>query len=111
MARIGLCIMLTLLPCAQLGLRCINLSRRRVVIFDVVPLELQALLPVMVSSGQLVTVRVQGGTDVRAASPLDYLIHVMLPLRSKPGASSSALKRSAKWTSVVTSNLSSARKT
>jgi len=56
------------------------------------PLVLQALLPVMVSSGQRVTVRIQGGTDLKAAPPLDYLIHVLLPLLQCLGTHVSVLE-------------------
>jgi len=50
------------------------------------PLVLQALLPVMISSGQRVSVCIRGGTDVRAAPPLDYLVHVLFPLLRRLGA-------------------------
>lgn len=43
-------------------------------------LVLQALLPVLLHAPTPATVTVHGGTDVRAAPPLDYLSHVLLPL-------------------------------
>jgi len=51
-----------------------------------IPLLLQALLPVMIHAPQPVTVTVSGGTDVRAAPPLDYLRYVTLPLLARFGA-------------------------
>jgi len=51
-----------------------------------VTLVLQALLPVMLHAPQPVAVTVSGGTDVRAAPPLDYLREVLLPLLSTFGA-------------------------
>jgi RNA 3'-phosphate cyclase len=51
-----------------------------------IPLVLQALLPVMIASGEAFSVRVTGGTDVRAAPPLDYLRNVLLPLIGRMGA-------------------------
>ena len=49
-------------------------------------LVLQAMLPVLVASGQRARVTVRGGTDVRAAPPTDYLRLVLLPLLAKMGA-------------------------
>jgi len=51
-----------------------------------IALLLQALLPVMLHAPQPVTVTVSGGTDVRAAPPLDYLRYVTLPLLARFGA-------------------------
>jgi len=45
-----------------------------------ITLVLQALLPVLVASGKHAEVSVRGGTDVRAAPPLDYFREVTLPL-------------------------------
>jgi RNA 3'-phosphate cyclase len=50
-----------------------------------VTLVLQALLPVLVAAGAPATVVVRGGTDVRAAPPLDYFCAVMLPLLARLG--------------------------
>jgi RNA 3'-terminal phosphate cyclase (ATP) len=50
-----------------------------------VTLVLQALLPVMVAAGAGFRVRIAGGTDIRAAPPLDYLCEVMLPLLARMG--------------------------
>ena len=51
-----------------------------------VTLVLQALLPAMQASGTHCKVTVAGGTDVRAAPPLDYLANVLLPLIERMGA-------------------------
>jgi RNA 3'-phosphate cyclase len=51
-----------------------------------VTLVLQALLPLMVAAGAEYHVEVAGGTDVRAAPPLDYLREVLLPLVARMGA-------------------------
>ena len=51
-----------------------------------VVLVLQALLPVMVAARADFHVQVAGGTDVRAAPPLDYLREVLLPLIARMGA-------------------------
>jgi RNA 3'-phosphate cyclase len=51
-----------------------------------VTLVLQALLPVMLAAHQACTATVTGGTDVRAAPPLDYFRRVFLPLVSRMGA-------------------------
>jgi RNA 3'-terminal phosphate cyclase (ATP) len=54
-----------------------------------VPLVLQALLPSMVASGHRFEARLIGGTDVRAAPPLDYLEHVLIPLLARLGVRAS----------------------
>jgi len=51
-----------------------------------IALVLQALLPVMVAARAAFLVEVAGGTDVRAAPPLDYLREVLLPLVARMGA-------------------------
>lgn len=51
-----------------------------------ITLVLQALLPAMIHSGERQRVRIIGGTDVRAAPPLDYFEHVLLALLGKMGA-------------------------
>jgi RNA 3'-terminal phosphate cyclase (ATP) len=51
-----------------------------------VPLVLQALLPAMVASGHRFEVGLTGGTDIRAAPPLDYVDHVLFPLLRRLGA-------------------------
>lgn len=51
-----------------------------------VTLVLQALLPLMVGVRAGFRVEVAGGTDVRAAPPLDYLREVLLPLIARMGA-------------------------
>jgi RNA 3'-phosphate cyclase len=48
-------------------------------------LVLQALLPAMIRASRPCRVRVTGGTDVRAAPPLDYFRRVLLPLVKKMG--------------------------
>lgn len=50
-----------------------------------VTLVLQALLPVALAADAPVTLRLSGGTDVRAAPPLDYLRCVLLPLLARMG--------------------------
>ncbi|HCU54277.1 MAG TPA: RNA 3'-terminal phosphate cyclase [Gammaproteobacteria bacterium] len=50
-----------------------------------ITLVLQALLPVALAAPAAVQLRVRGGTDVRAAPPLDYLQHVLLPLLARLG--------------------------
>jgi RNA 3'-phosphate cyclase len=50
-----------------------------------ITLVLQALLPVMMHAPERCTVRVVGGTDVRAAPPIDYFMHVLLPLLARMG--------------------------
>ena len=51
-----------------------------------ITLVLQALLPLMVAARAGFQVEVAGGTDVRAAPPLDYLREVLLPLITRMGA-------------------------
>lgn len=51
-----------------------------------ITLVLQALLPLMVAAQAGFQVEVTGGTDVRAAPPLDYLRQVLLPLITRMGA-------------------------
>jgi RNA 3'-terminal phosphate cyclase (ATP)/RNA 3'-terminal phosphate cyclase (GTP) len=51
-----------------------------------VTLVLQALLPAALHAGAPVRIQLAGGTDVRAAPPLDYLRHVLLPLLAQMGA-------------------------
>ena len=51
-----------------------------------VTLVLQALVPVMLASGRACRVVVVGGTDVRAAPPLDYFRAVLLRLLERMGA-------------------------
>jgi RNA 3'-terminal phosphate cyclase (ATP) len=48
-------------------------------------LVLQALLPAMSRASGPCRIRVTGGTDVRAAPPLDYFLHVLLPLLARMG--------------------------
>jgi RNA 3'-phosphate cyclase len=50
-----------------------------------VALVLQALLPVLACAPAPSRVTVLGGTDVRAAPPLDYLCHVLLALLDRMG--------------------------
>lgn len=51
-----------------------------------VTLVLQALLPAALHAGTPIRIHLAGGTDVRAAPPLDYLRHVLLPLLAQMGA-------------------------
>jgi RNA 3'-terminal phosphate cyclase (ATP) len=51
-----------------------------------VSLVMQALLPVMIAGGTPCTATIAGGTDVRAAPPLDYFGEVLLPLVRRIGA-------------------------
>ena len=51
-----------------------------------VTLVLQALLPAALAAGAPVRIHLTGGTDVRAAPPLDYLRFVLLPLLGRMGA-------------------------
>jgi RNA 3'-phosphate cyclase len=51
-----------------------------------VTLVLQAALPLAIACGGAVHMRILGGTDVRAAPPLDYFLHVFLPLLACMGA-------------------------
>ena len=50
-----------------------------------VTLVLQAILPVLACAPEPARVTVVGGTDVRAAPPLDYLCHVLLALLDRMG--------------------------
>jgi RNA 3'-phosphate cyclase len=50
-----------------------------------ITLVLQALLPVLACAPEATRVTVVGGTDVRAAPPLDYLAHVLLALVDRMG--------------------------
>jgi RNA 3'-terminal phosphate cyclase (ATP) len=50
-----------------------------------ITLVLQAALPVAIVCGERVSMHITGGTDVRAAPPLDYFRHVLLPLLSPMG--------------------------
>lgn len=50
-----------------------------------ITLLLQALLPVLLRAPGPSQVTVTGGTDVRAAPPLDYFAHVLLPLLHSMG--------------------------
>jgi len=50
-----------------------------------ITLVLQAMLPVLVASRTRCRVTIRGGTDVRAAPPIDYLRLVLLPLLAKMG--------------------------
>ncbi|HEY8538920.1 MAG TPA: RNA 3'-terminal phosphate cyclase [Steroidobacteraceae bacterium] len=55
-----------------------------------ITLLLQALLPMMVSARQQFSLRVIGGTDVRASPPFDYFSRVFMPLLSKLGVAATA---------------------
>jgi len=50
-----------------------------------ITLVLQAMLPAAVASGERCDISVRGGTDVRAAPPIDYLGRVLLPLLAGMG--------------------------
>jgi RNA 3'-phosphate cyclase len=50
-----------------------------------VTLVLQAALPLAIRCGGAVQMRITGGTDVRAAPPLDYFLQVFLPLLAHMG--------------------------
>ena len=50
-----------------------------------ITLVLQAALPVALACGERASMHITGGTDVRAAPPLDYFRHVLLPLLSLMG--------------------------
>ena len=50
-----------------------------------ITLVLQALLPVALAAPGAMRLRVRGGSDVRAAPPLDYLRFVLLPLLTRLG--------------------------
>jgi len=52
-----------------------------------ITLVLQAALPVAVFCEEPSRMTITGGTDVRAAPPLDYFRHVLLPLLSRIGVS------------------------
>ncbi len=51
-----------------------------------ITLVLQALLPAMIHCSERVRASISGGTDVRAAPPLDYFQHVLLTLLGRMGA-------------------------
>lgn len=51
-----------------------------------IALVLQAMLPAALASGQRVAATVRGGTDVRAAPPMDYVRLVLIPLLERMGA-------------------------
>jgi RNA 3'-phosphate cyclase len=55
-----------------------------------ITLVLQAALPLAVACKEPVQVRVTGGTDVRAAPPLDYFLQVFLPLLAHMGVNARA---------------------
>lgn len=50
-----------------------------------VTLVLQAMLPALLAAREPSEVTIRGGTDVRAAPPIDYLRFVLLPLMEKMG--------------------------
>jgi RNA 3'-terminal phosphate cyclase (ATP)/RNA 3'-terminal phosphate cyclase (GTP) len=50
-----------------------------------ITLVLQALLPVALAAPAAVRLEIRGGTDVRAAPPLDYFRFVLLPLLARLG--------------------------
>lgn len=50
-----------------------------------VTLVMQALLPVLAARGEGAEITLRGGTDVRAAPPLDYFCSVTLPLLARMG--------------------------
>lgn len=50
-----------------------------------IALVLQAMMPAAAASGERVVVTIRGGTDVRAAPPVDYLRLVLLPLLAGMG--------------------------
>jgi RNA 3'-terminal phosphate cyclase (ATP)/RNA 3'-terminal phosphate cyclase (GTP) len=50
-----------------------------------ITLVLQAALPAALVCGEACRMRITGGTDVRAAPPLDYFRHVLLPLLDPMG--------------------------
>jgi RNA 3'-phosphate cyclase len=50
-----------------------------------ITLVLQAMLPALVNCGEQSRVTIRGGTDVRAAPPIDYFHLVLLPLLAKMG--------------------------
>lgn len=55
-----------------------------------ITLVLQAVLPLAILCGGAVHMRITGGTDVRIAPPLDYFLHVFLPLLTRMGADAKA---------------------
>lgn len=50
-----------------------------------ITLVLQAMLPVAAACGERCAISIRGGTDVRAAPPIDYFRTVLLPLLEKIG--------------------------
>jgi len=54
-----------------------------------ITLVLQAMLPAAVASGERCVISIRGGTDVRAAPPIDYFSAVLLPLLAKLGVRAS----------------------
>lgn len=50
-----------------------------------ITLVLQAMLPVAGASGERCAISVRGGTDVRAAPPVDYFRFILLPLLQRMG--------------------------
>jgi RNA 3'-phosphate cyclase len=50
-----------------------------------ITLVLQAVLPVAATCGEPVLMNITGGTDVRAAPPLDYFRYILLPLLLRMG--------------------------
>lgn len=50
-----------------------------------IALVLQAMLPAALATGQRVVMTIRGGTDVRAAPPMDYARAVLLPLLARMG--------------------------
>jgi len=58
-----------------------------------IALVLQALLPAMVRALGACRVRVTGGTDVRAAPPIDYFRNVLLPLLARMGVVTECMVR------------------
>ena len=50
-----------------------------------IPLVLQAMLPAAVATAERVVMTIRGGTDIRAAPPIDYLRLVLLPLLERMG--------------------------
>jgi len=50
-----------------------------------ITLVLQAMLPVAVACGERCRISVRGGTDVRAAPPVDYFRQVLMPLLARMG--------------------------
>lgn len=50
-----------------------------------ITLVLQAALPVAVTSGEKLHIHITGGTDIRAAPPLDYFRYGLIPILSRMG--------------------------